>query len=220
VTARKLVKVAQCSVCNHPERARVEFGRVSGQTLDSLALQFPPLSRDAIWRHCETHLSDDQRSEYLAAVPLKELATKAAAESVSVLEHYQIIRASLMASFQLCASIGDRPGMSALAGRLNEILRSMATLSGEMGSLAASSITINNNLNVLNSPIFANIQAQLLTALSPFPEARAAVVAALRQIDQQQAPTMKTIEHFPLAESAFAKDALDATIENSSAINQ
>jgi hypothetical protein len=212
MTARKLVKAALCGVCSHPERARIEFGRVSGQTLDALALQFPPLSRDAIWRHCLNHLTDDQRSEYLAAVPLKDLAQKAAAESVSVLEHYQIIRASLMASFQLCASIGDRPGMSALAGRLNEVLRSMASISGEMSGLASQSITINNNLNVLNSPIFATIQAQLLTALSPFPQARAAVIQALREIDQEHSTPMKTIQSTEFATGMKVANAIPTII--------
>ncbi len=54
----------------------------------------------------------------------------------------------------------------------------------------------------LNSPVFATLQANLLHALAPFPEARMAVVNAFRQMDKQNAPLMRTIEHIPLAESA------------------
>jgi hypothetical protein len=206
MTARKLVTAPRCVVCAHPERARIEFGKVSGASLDSLALQFN-VSRDAIWRHCNKHLTDATRADYLAAVPMKDLAEKAAAEGVSVLEYFSIIRGVLMAQFQLAHSINDRVAVSTLAGRLNEVLRSIGSISGELGGMAAHSINITNNVNVLNSPVYASLQANLLTALAPYPEARAAVVMALRQIDQQNAPQMKTIEHLPVDEFATLKVA-------------
>ena len=204
MTARKLVKAPRCHVCNHPERARIEFGHVSGVSLDSLAANFK-LSRDAIWRHCQKHLTDNDRSTYLAAVPLKELAEKAAVEGVSVLEHLSIVRATLMRSFQLAASVNDRVGTAALAGRLTECLRSIGQLTGELNSMAVNNLTINNTTNILNSPVFASLQANLLHALAPYPEARAAVVMALRQIDDQKEAPMKTIEHIPAAESPTLK---------------
>jgi len=181
MTARQLVKAPRCVVCAHPERARIEFGKVSGASLDSLALTFK-ISR--------------------AAVPMKDLAEKAAVEGVSVLEYFSIIRGVLMAQFQFAHSINDRVAVSTLAGRLNEVLRSIGSISGELGGMAAHSINITNNVNILNSPIYATLQANLLTALAPFPEARAAVVQALREIDQQQNAPMKTIEHLPATEFA------------------
>jgi hypothetical protein len=111
-----------------------------------------------------------------------------------VLEYFSIIRGVLMAQFQLASSVNDRNAVSTLAGRLTEVLRAIGHISGEMGSMAANSITI-NNVSIMNSPVFANLQANLLTALAPFPEARAAVVARLRQMDEPD--TMKTIEHAP-----------------------
>jgi hypothetical protein len=218
VTARKLVKAARCVVCAHPERARIEFGKVSGASLDSLALTFK-VSRDAIWRHCNNHVTDAARVDYLAAIPMKDLAEKAAAEGVSVLEYFSIIRGVLMTQFQLAHSINDRVAVSTLAGRLNEVLRSIGSISGELGGMAAHSINITNNVNVLNSPIYATLQANLLTALAPYPQARAAVVQALRQIDQQHAPPM-TIEHSPVDEFATVRVALDVpSIQNQSVIS-
>ncbi len=71
----------------------------------------------------------------------------------------------------------------ALAGRLNEVLRSIGSISGELGDMARS-ITINGNvLNVMNHPQLANLQANILTALRPFPEAKGAVIAALKSMD-------------------------------------
>jgi AcrR family transcriptional regulator len=202
VTARKIIKAARCHVCKHVDRALIEQTRVAGASLDTIAAKYG-VSRDAIYRHMKSHVSEDARADYLAGIPLKELAIKAAEEGVSVLEHFSIVRAVLMKQFQLASSVNDRNAVGSLAGRLTEVLRAIGHISGEMGSMAANSITI-NNVSIMNSPVFANLQANLLHALAPFPEARAAVVTALRAMDDQSAPEqpMKVIEHNPVAESA------------------
>jgi hypothetical protein len=195
MTARKLITKVRCVVCNHKDRALIEFARIAGASLDSVAAKHN-ISRDAIWRHMNKHVDDAARADYLAQVPMQDLAAKAAEEGVSVLGYFQIIRGTLMQEFQLAASIHDRVAMSSLASRLTEVLRAVGSISGEMGNLAASHITINNT-TVLNSPIFANLQANLLHALAPFPDARAAVVNALRTMDEQNEPStqMKLVEH-------------------------
>jgi hypothetical protein len=207
MTARKVFTARRCTVCRHPDRVIIESLRVAGATCDHLALRFKPLSRDAIWRHCLNHLSDDDRAHYLAAIPLEKLADAAAAEGLNLLQHFSVVRATLMNEFQLAANIHDRHGTASLAGRLVECLRAIGQISGEMNSLACNNLTINNNV-VLASPVFANLQATLLSALAPYPDARHAVVAALRKIDEANAPSapatlsMKTIEHIPSTESA------------------
>jgi hypothetical protein len=196
MTTRKLITKARCVVCNHKDRALIEFARIAGASLDSVAAKHK-ISRDAIWRHMQKHVDDAARADYLAQVPMQDLAAKAAEEGTSVLGYFSIIRTTLMRQFQLAASLGDRNATVALAGRLTEVLRAIGSISGEMGSMAVNNLTINNT-TVLNSPIFANLQANLLHALAPFPEARAAVVAALRQMDEANAPVipdMKVIEH-------------------------
>jgi hypothetical protein len=103
----------------------------------------------------------------------------------------------LMTQFQLAASLNDRNATATLAGRLTEVLRAIGSISGELGSMSVNNLTINNT-TVLHSPIFASLQANLLHALAPFPEARAAVVNALRTMDEQNAPAesaMKVVEH-------------------------
>jgi hypothetical protein len=106
------------------------------------------------------------------------------------------MRATLMKQFQLAASLNDRNATATLSGRLTEVLRAIGSISGEMGNMAVNNLTI-NNVSIMNSPVFASLQANLLHALAPFPEARAAVVNALRQMDEQNAPesAMKVIEH-------------------------
>jgi hypothetical protein len=205
MTAKKIViSKKRCIVCGHPDRALIEGGRVAGISIDVLAARFG-VSRDAVWRHCRSHISDDARADYLAAVPMEELAAKAASEGVSVLEYFRIIRSTLMAQFQLAASLNDRNGVAILAGRLTDTLRAIGSISGEMGNMAVNNLTINNTTTIMNSPIFASLQANLLTALAPYPEARGAVVAALRAMDQENEQPMKTIEHHPAAEFATLK---------------
>jgi hypothetical protein len=45
------------------------------------------------------------------------------------------------------------------------------------------SVTINGNINIMNNPVLANLQANILKALAPFPAAREAVIGALRAMD-------------------------------------
>jgi hypothetical protein len=195
MTARKLITIKRCNVCNHPDRALIEFARVAGATLDHLAAKHN-ISRDAIWRHFKNHVDDAARADYLAAIPMKDLAAKAAEEGISVLQYFSIIRATLMNEFQLAASLHDKHGTATLAGRLTEVLRAIGSLTGELGNMAASHITINNT-TIMNSPVFASLQANILQALAPHPEARSAVITALRQMDEasEPEPLMKVIEH-------------------------
>jgi hypothetical protein len=199
MTARQLVVKKRCIVCGHPDRALIEAARVAGCSLDTIAAKHS-ISRDAIFRHMKNHVDDAARADYLAAVPMSELAERAANEGVSVLQYFSVIRGILMQQFQLAASLNDRNATSTLAGRLTEVLRAIGSISGEMGGMAVNHLTINNTTNILNSPIFATLQANMLHALAPFPDARAAVVTALRQMDEQNAPPIKTIEHIPVAE--------------------
>jgi hypothetical protein len=199
MTARKLVVKKRCIVCGHPDRVLIEAARVAGCSLDVIAAKHS-ISRDAIFRHMKNHVTQEARADYLAAVPMSALAERAANEGVSVLQYFSIIRGVLMQQFQLAASLNDKNAVSTLAGRLTECLRAIGSISGEMGNMAVNNLTI-NNVSILNSPIFATLQANMLHALAPFPDARAAVVVALRQMDEQNEP-MKTIERTAVAESA------------------
>src|ERR1700732_2903263 len=106
MTARKLITKARCRVCNHVDRALIGFARVAGCSLDTIAAKHG-ISRDAIWRHMK-HVDDATRADYLAGIPMKDLAAKAAEEGVSVLQYFSIIRATLMTQFQMAASLNDR----------------------------------------------------------------------------------------------------------------
>lgn len=209
MTARKIITKARCICCGHKDRALIEASRIAGCSLDSISAKYN-VSRDAVWRHMKDHVTVEARADYLAAIPMAELAEKAATEGVSVLAYFSLIRSTLMQQFQLAASLNDRNATGMLAGRLTEVLRAIGSISGEMGNMAVNNLTINNTTTILNSPIFATLQANLLQALAPFPDARNAVVAALRQMDEANTP-MKIIEHTtPANEFATKKVAAHA----------
>jgi hypothetical protein len=66
---------------------------------------------------------------------------------------------------------------------LLQTLEQIGKLTGELGRISTSNTVIHNNTLVINSPIFARIQGAILSALAPFPEARVAVISALRSIE-------------------------------------
>jgi hypothetical protein len=179
-----LRKGSVCAICKHEHRVLIESTRIAGASLDNIARKFG-VHRDAVHRHMRNHVPDDLRAEYLAAVPLAELAEKAAKEGVSLLGYFSIVRATLMNQFQLAASVNDKNGTAVLAGRLNETLREIGRITGEMGDMAARTINI-GTINVLNSPVYLDLRQELLRALAPFPDARRAVAAALQHLEERR----------------------------------
>jgi hypothetical protein len=178
----------RCQVCRHPERWRVELLRAGGASLDSLADKFR-VDRDAIWRHWTKHVSDETKATYLCGpARLAELAEKAASEGDSVLDHLRMVRTVLAGQLASVNEAGDGRGVAYVAGRLTQVLETIARVTGELGSMAQS-VNITNNYAVFaESPTFLRLQATLLKTLMEFPDARAAVVAALRSLDDENAP--------------------------------
>ena len=58
-------------------------------------------------------------------------------------------------------------------------------MTGEIATIAQGTINVTNNVAIVNSPAFAKVQAVILRALAPHAAARAAVVAALRELDAE-----------------------------------
>jgi hypothetical protein len=175
----------QCKVCNHPDRWRLELLRAGGASLGSLAKKFN-VSIDSVFRHWRDHVSDEAKASYLVGpADLARLAEKAAVEGDSVLDYLKLCRTVLTAQLAVMSESNDARGAAFVAGQLTRTLETIAKVTGEIGDLARS-VTINNTTNVAvlqEHPKFLQAQATLLRALGPFPDARAAVVAALRELD-------------------------------------
>jgi hypothetical protein len=192
-----LKRGAVCSICKHPERVRIEQSRCAGASLSAIASKFQ-ISRDALHRHMHRHVPEDLRLQYLTFdVPVSELAARAADAGVSLLDYFSIVRGVLLQQFQMAAAVGDRNGTAVLAGRLTEVLREIGKLTGEI--LKSPMVqNINNSISIMNSPIFVDLQQMLIRRLAGHPEAMAAVVEGLRELETRSAPHQApplTIEH-------------------------
>src|SRR5262249_22920543 len=132
--------------------------------------------------------SPERKAQLLAGpVQLHELAERAVAEGLSLLDYLSIVRSVLMSQLQAGAEAGDRHGTSATAGRLLQCL-SIGRITGELGRIGNASVTVTNNVMILNSPAFARLQSAILQALAPYADARLGVVEALRRLEAEPEP--------------------------------
>jgi hypothetical protein len=181
----------------------MELLKAGGASLDSLANKFN-VSRDAIDRHWHRHVSAEAKASYLCGpAELAGLAEKAAREGDSVLDYLRMCRVVLTSQLSAMSDAGDARGAAYVTGQLVRTLEAIARVTGELGDLARSTISITNNIGILEAhPAFARAQSAMLRALAPYPEARNAVVTALRNLDSETAEpataataTGKVIEH-------------------------
>ena len=170
----------RCTVCRHSERARIERMLSAGASKRSVGAKFK-LAPDAVWRHWHNHVSAEARAAYVAGAGLSkdQLEQVAADEALSVLDHLKIIRGRLYFGLDAVSEAGDRINLDRLAGRLHENLSLVAKLTGELqrGPL----FNIQNNVSI--SPDYSLAIARIVAAVAPFPDARIAIVAALRDLE-------------------------------------
>ncbi|MGD0183767.1 MAG: hypothetical protein ABSC25_00790 [Roseiarcus sp.] len=186
VTKPRKLKPTTCAVCRHPERERIEALRASGASLDSLARKFK-LHRDAIWRHWKDHVSADLKMQYLAGpATIAELKERAAKEGGSILDHLSILRSILMGAITASAEAQSAFTLSALSGRLVEVLREIGKITGEIERLNPG-INVTTNIAVFNDPKFLELQSGLLAIARTHPGARPDIITLLRGLDSRPA---------------------------------
>jgi hypothetical protein len=165
----------------------------AGRSLQSVGDEFG-LSKDAVRRHWQNHVTPARRAELIAGpVQIAKLAQRAVEEDRSLLDYLSILRSELLRLFLSAKQRGLTYDAASIAQRLLNTLEAIGRLTGQ---LRQAGITINNVAGsvsnqtlVLNSPEVAKLQGTIIRALSPFPEARAAVIEALRDMDSAPAVT-------------------------------
>jgi hypothetical protein len=172
----------RCQGCNHPERVRIERFLAAGASIKGAARKFA-INYHALRRHWRNHVSAEARATYVAGAGASkdQLEEIVADESLGLLDHYRIIRGALYRSLSAAAELGDSNSLALLAGRLHENFRDCGRLTGELqrGPL------LNIQNNVLVNPDYTRAIARLVSAVAPYPEARDAVIAALRDLDAE-----------------------------------
>ncbi|MFL5269503.1 MAG: hypothetical protein ACJ8AH_23430 [Stellaceae bacterium] len=178
-------RTGRCQGCNHLERMRIERLLAAGASIKGTARKFE-IDYHALRRHWINHVSAEARATYIAGAGATkyQLEEIVADESVALIDHYRIIRNALYRGFGAASEAGDGNALALLAGRLHENLRESGRLTGELqrGPL----LNIQNNL-LINSD-YSKAIALIVGAVAPYPEAREAVIAALRDLDETSAP--------------------------------
>jgi hypothetical protein len=106
-----------------------------------------------------------------------------------LLDYLSILRSELLHLFLAAKDRGLTFDAASIAQRLLNVLEAIGRLNGQLRQ-AGITVNVANSVNswptvVLNDPQIIKMQSAIIRALSPFPEARAAVVAALRDLDAQ-----------------------------------
>lgn len=159
----------RCATCKHAERGRIDYLLATGQGMVPLARRFG-LPIYSVRNHAEKHLT----AEYVAAVragPLQDeeaLRKLCASNGVSVVENLSAIYAGLAARWLHAFEAGDDQRLIALTTKLHANLEIRARISKELAP-AGSNFVTNNNFLLSDA-------SALLQVLTPFPEARAAIV--------------------------------------------
>jgi hypothetical protein len=170
--------------CRHPERGRIDFLLATGgASLMALGVKFG-LSKDSLHRHKRDHIS----AEYTAAVrlgplqDLEELRALCAKHGTGIIDAMQAINAGVTSRWLVALESGSDDMLVSLTGQIRKNLELMAKLTQELMPQSTSTTTIvNNSISLYEAPQYVETIAAVSLALRPYPEARKAVVAALRQ---------------------------------------
>jgi hypothetical protein len=167
-----------CSVCQAPQRGRVELGLARGVSAAALSRRFK-LSPDAIKRHVK-HIPPALMRELQAKslLPERELESLRIEESTGLLQHLIHQRARLYRLVDSCEELGDVRSAFVGHARITANLEQTGKL---LDLFAAAATTIHQNLVI--SPDYLQLRQALLTALAPHAEARRAVVEVLRTLE-------------------------------------
>jgi hypothetical protein len=158
----------------------IEKAKISGLGTEAVAARYG-VSADAIYRHMRNHVTPEARAAYTSEAGLHELAAQAAKDGLSTLDRYRIANGYLMAQLQQAAAHNDRSAVATISRAMFEGLRDVSKLTGEALEHVGNISLVQNNF--YQSPDYLALQAMLVQALAPFPDAMRAVLAGLEALE-------------------------------------
>jgi hypothetical protein len=190
----------RCAFCLHISRHQYEVWLASGLGMKTVARR-SGLSYGTVTNHWARHVPDFiKRRLVQSRVVAYELADKCANESAETIDHLRYIRSGLYRLYDLALEGGDVALGAIAAGRLHENLRDGSRLTGEL--TAAPFLQVNNTqVNLFSLPSFHALQLKMLKALRPFPEARDALIKALKEVEESAPTQLDGKQAPPLIES-------------------
>ena len=152
-----------CTVCNHEKRAEIDAALVAGASFRDIAGQYH-LSKSAVERHKADHLP-------AAMAQAKQAADVAHGDDL--LDQVRKLQAVTMNILAMAYNGADlRTALQAIA----QARGNLELLGRLLGELQAAPV------NILVMPEWVTMRTVLLSALAPYPDARAAVAGQLLRL--------------------------------------
>ena len=151
-----------CTVCQHPEREAINRALVEGASLRDIAGQYN-VAKSAVDRH---------KAEHLPAVMAKSEQARAIVHADHLLEEANRLYAVATTVMDAAQRSKDYELVLKAVGTGGRVLSLLGELLGELNRQP--------QLNLYLSAEWVEVRALLMTALSDFPEARAAAALALQ----------------------------------------
>jgi len=150
-----------CTICSHPDRAALDTALVSGEALRGIARRYA-VSEDALFRH---------RSDHIPAALTKAKDAEVVADADTLLSQIRDLHRLAMHILARASAAGDL--RTALAGvrEARGCLETLLEVEGEIDRRPVVNLTI--------SPEWIAVRSAMLEALTPYPDARAAVAGRL-----------------------------------------
>ena len=148
-----------CSVCTHPQRAEIDLLLATGTPSTQVAERYGLVDR-SVRRHAANHL------------PLVVQEAARADEEARNLDVLTEVKRLYGRAVTILDGADDDPGTALRA--IREARETLALVGRLLGELDERPV-----VNVLVSQQWVEVRAVLLSALSPYPEARAAAASAL-----------------------------------------
>jgi len=179
-----------CSVCNHLDRASIEIDLANGIALRVIGLRHS-LTDDALGRHRSNHMDADLlgRLKTRGVRSDEELAHIRDVESKSLLDNLVRDRARLHRNADRSFEIKDYAGERAA---LAEARKSSESIGKLLGQLGIANLTINQQINLTQSPEWHIIRTALVRELKPL--GFDAIAACHRAIESAEASLARPME--------------------------
>ena len=161
-----------CTICHHPQRDAIDHALVECQRgLRDIARQWR-VSKDALARH----------KLHIPATLARAHEAQEVTRADDLLAGVIALRKRLEKALEGAQAAKD---VASVARELRETLRLMLELEGRLRRGPQVQVAV----SFVQSPEWARVQARIVEALARFPEARAAVVAAIEGMDADTAPS-------------------------------
>ena len=157
---RKVPQV--CTVCRHPQLAEINKALVAGTALRNIAEHYA-LSATALHRHKEEHLPK---------LLTKAVAAEEVRQALDVVQQLRHINAATLTVLRDAKAAGEGELVLKAIDRVYRQIELQAKLLGDLDERPV--------VNVLVTPEWVALRAQIVQALAPFPAARQAVAGVLQ----------------------------------------